>query len=60
MMQRKENPQGKWFGFIPGGLDHVLICSETDDELKGGRRVGDHDMKNEEVGALAWKKEWNG
>ena len=44
-----------------GDLDvDVLIVSKTDNDLKGGRRVGDDDVKNEEVGLLAWKKDWNG
>ena len=40
MMWRRENLQGRWIGFIPGGLDDVLIGSETDDELKGGTMGG--------------------
>jgi len=39
MMWRRENLQGRWFGFILGGLDDVLIGSETD-ELKGGTTGG--------------------
>ena len=35
----------------------VLIGSKTDDDLKWGRRAGDDDVKNGEVGALAWKKD---
>ena len=47
--------------FWVGELDvDVLIGSKTDDELKGGQWAGDDDGKNEEVGALAWKKDWNG
>ena len=41
-----------------GKLDvDVLIGSETDDELKGGTMGGGDDVKNGEVGELAWKKE---
>ena len=37
-----------------------MIGSETDNELTGGQQVGDDDVKNGEVGELAWKMNGKG